>query len=81
MSELIARMLCPVILADNTGQTETISGEAPEALEYERHASNVIVSEKVAAKLRAKEISAFVPVSAAYLVWLEALSMDEDPDE
>ena len=79
VNELIAKVYSPR-LADNTGQTETISRGELE-IPVRRNTSNAIVSEKVAAKLRAKEISAFVPVSATDLVWLEALSMDEDPDE
>ena len=39
----------------------------------------VAMSPKVAAKLRSKEISAFVPVSATDLVWQEALK--GEPDE
>lgn len=39
--------------------------------------TNVTMSPEVAAKLRAKECSAFVPVSAAELIWAEAKACGE----
>ena len=47
----------------------------------ERKVSKGLISERVAAKLRAKEISAFVPVSATDLIWLEAQSVEDNSDE
>jgi len=38
----------------------------------------VIVSPEVAARLRAKEMTALVPISAADLIWMEALAMTEE---
>ena len=79
-NELSLSRICCISEIDDVERTETAPREEHEHLS-ERNISNVAVSEQVAAKLRAKEVSAFVPVSAADLIWLEALSMDEDPDE
>jgi hypothetical protein len=42
---------------------------------------DVTFSPQIAADLKAKRVRAFVPVSAAELIWLEAQSVDDDSDE
>ena len=39
---------------------------------------DVTFSPEIAAKLRAKEINAFAPISAAELIWLESLPTIEE---
>lgn len=41
---------------------------------------NVVISPEIAEKLRSKKVAAFIPVSAADLVWLEASSIKDEND-
>ena len=65
---------------DAPPQTETFFDEAKEQQDA-LFSPEVTVSQDVASELRAKEIHAFVPVSAADLIWLEAQSMNYEDDE
>ena len=77
---LMAKLLYLGTLDDNIHQTETIYNEKQEELPKYKP-SNVIVSKQFATKLRANKVTALIPVSATDLIWLEALSMDDDLDE
>jgi hypothetical protein len=80
INERIASFFCLKNWDEDTPLTETIYNEKQEEL-FRYKPSNVIISKQVATKLRAREVTAFVPVSAADLIWVEALSMDNDSNE
>jgi len=72
-----------ILPRDEVLETQLNNKTIDQEQEYpsERKASKGLVSERVAAKLRAKETSAFVPVSATDLIWLEAKSVEDNSDE
>jgi hypothetical protein len=86
MGDFIGRILrlrslaCDVADDFDIAEPITLTIEAQEYLP-KYNDSNVVLSSQVAAKLRAEKMSAFTPVSAAELIWLEAQSMDNDVDE
>jgi hypothetical protein len=80
VSKLIVQNIYSAILENDIQQTETISNEELEDL-VSHNVPNVIFSEKAAAKLQSKKVSAFIPISARDLIWLEAQSMDDYFDE
>ena len=80
INKLIVQNIYSAILENDIQQTETISNEELEDL-VSHNVPNVIFSEKAAAKLQSKKVSAFIPISARDLIWLEAQSMDDYSDE
>lgn len=79
-TESSVRPLLSMIRKEGAKQTDTISSEDEDQLP-ESPVFNVTVSQQIATELREKEVRAFVPITAADLVWLEAQSMDDADDE
>ena len=75
--------------ASNTGGTVVILPAVPYIAEEEqkpveaseRRASRGLMSEQIAAELRSKKVSAFVPVTAADLIWMDAEPSEDDLDD
>jgi len=65
---------------DIPSQTETFVDEDQERLSVQS-VSGITVSQEIAEEIRSNKVSAFVPVSATDLIWLEAFSMDDNADE
>ena len=75
-------------ISEDTGDNiETISPDHPEAVQSQSPGqqsvpiiTNTTVSPQVAADLKATRVRAFVSVSAAERIWMEAQSMDDNSD-